>query len=88
MGEKTQYHKLNEGSLSTSEQKALDKMRSLWKEAGDIQKELSASIAAKVAKKVKVPAGKEIKISYRFGLAFSVVDPKAKKSSGDAMDLS
>jgi hypothetical protein len=88
MGEKTQYHKLNEGSLSTAEQKALDKMRDLWKEAGTIQKELSTSIAAKVAKKVKVPAGKEIKISYRFGLAFSFVDPKAKKASGDAMDLS
>jgi hypothetical protein len=88
MGEKTQYHKLNEGSLSNPEQKDLTKMRALWKEAADIQKELSASIAAKVAKKVKVPAGKEIKISYRYGLAYSLVDPKAKKSSGDAMDLS
>jgi hypothetical protein len=88
MGEKTQYHKLNEGSLSASEQKALDEMRSLWKKAGVIQKELSASIATKVAKKVKVPAGKEIKVSYRFGLAFSFVDPKSKKTSDDAMDLS
>jgi hypothetical protein len=88
MGEKTQYHKLNEGSLSASEQKSLEKMRALWKEAGEIKKELSASIAAKVAKKVKVPAGKEVRISYLYGLAFSFVDPKAKKSSGDAMDLS
>ena len=87
MGEKTQYVPINEGSLSASEQKALEEMRALWKKAGDIQKELSAGIAAKVAKKVKVPAGKEIKISYRFGLAYSFQDPKSKKAAAGAMDL-
>lgn len=81
MSEKLTWFEVDEGSLSTEQQKMLAAYRAQQKAAREAQEKFNLSFVASVTKAGKVPAGKVAKVGHNFGkLAVAFADPDAKSS--------
>lgn len=83
MSDKLTWYEVDEGSLSSDQQKMLAAYRAAQKAANEAREKFNLSFTASVTKAGKVPAGKVAKVGHMFGkLAIAFADPDAKSSSG------